>query len=849
MFGVEASLIDEKTGEKVQIKEKKRLFYLYPIKTKPKKRLFGTYDLETKDGRTQKAGFTRPFLCGMFDGEKFWGLKDLVPLRHKKKEKKGPLRLGEKRVWEEAHLEYRKGCIDKLCRRMFDKKYDGYIWYAHNGGTFDSLFILPWLTRNRHLGFEFRVIPVQSTIQSIQVTRNWRGRKYTWTLLDSMRLLPMSLARAAKTFGLEGKDDIDLNADESDPRWESYNERDCRALFEIMKKVTHLIEEVLGAEVGITAPATSMKLFRKRFQKERIPRHAHFPECEDPDCDGCCHLWIRKGYVGGRTEIFEFSSMVQAGEGLSVLDEGTVEKSGADWSKLEGKRIWFQTEDEESPLYGRSARVEKNMGKGRAKIALSEPHPDSAPFAPSNSEPYEVHEEIRYFDINSSYVAALCDSMPVGERVIHYGHIDWRMREQGFVGFAECRVEIPETCQIPPLPVKDSETKKLVFPAGIVPDPRGDKEYEVWDVDELRLLEDPFVNGKILDVGRVVWFGGKAVFKEMMETLWGLRDKKKEGYDEGLSMLAKLLGNGCYGKFAMALEREEIVFRRGRGSVWQCMICSEPLVDPELLRPDMPPPEEKLCESCLGSKPAGDDVDCDVWYRAKKVEPPYVIPQISAHVTSLARIRLWKFMKMVFELGGKLWMTDTDSIITNVKMPSSGELGALKDEYPGEPLRFRAVQPKVYLLEKEKPFKGEHETKCKKKNRCDGDPDKCKCGMCHGCAHHKVTFKGLPKSRRRKDIFEILVSGLETFYQRLEKVRGMARRSFDGPPQMVVVSRSIVSKYEKREVLPDGTTKPLVYPMKETFFERDAKEAIERMESTEERDSDMGEFGGEEAAE
>lgn len=724
---------------------KKPSIYLYPLKGKVKHRKIATFDIESKDGKSlTRPGMTRPFLTCVYDGYKAHLFRDRVRFRDKDQKAKN--------AWRWEHLKY-GGCVDKLCRWMFSPLYNEYTFYAHNGGAFDHLFILPWLAAHRKNGFDFTVIPVMSTIQVVQVSRRLAGKTYKWTILDSMRLLPMSLADACKAMGLPGKKELDLATDEDDKRWEEYNARDCMALHEVMQRVTKLMTD-LGGEVGITAPASSMKLFRRVFQKERITRNTHFEDCpaqgDDEFCDGCCHEWIRRSYVGGRTEIFEMMG-------------GFCRLCCADL-RLEGQ------------------------------------DPDCPRCKGSGVDPVDY---LRYYDLNSSYVSALCEPMPVGERIVHEGKLDWTMRERGFIGFCECQVTIPEECKIPPLPKKDKKTGKLVFPRG--------KFEGIWNLEELALLDHPLVQGKITWVGRTVWFKGDAVFREMMLTLYAYRDKKRPDYDEGMSQLAKLLGNGLYGKFAMALEREEIVFRKD-GARDACVVCGKKIdLEPRRLREGAEP--RSLCEACDGSKPAGDP-DSDVWYRAKKVKPAYVIPQISAHVTSLGRVKLWKYMAVALERGGRLYMVDTDSLLTNVDMPCSTELGDLKDEYPGERLRIVAVQPKVYLLEKEKPFKGEHLPTCDAKKRCkDKGCKKTECALCHGCSRSKVTFKGVPKNKRNKETLLMMLGGGEATYERLEKIRGIAGREFRGPPKMIEVKRRIVSRYEKRVLHPDGTTSPLTFPL------------------------------------
>jgi len=564
--------------------------YLEPLAGPPKRKVYCVYDIESKDGPTQNAGFTRPFMAGYFDGEEFTFFRDKTALKWKKrpcrwckkklqgydplrlcasdnpdaKDKQGCPKPCEIVGWEEFHLEARRGCLDRVLRLFLTKENNGKVLYAHNGGGFDHLFTLAWLTRHRHLGYEFVIIPVASVIQKIIITRILKdGTKLTWEFLDSMKLLPFGLDKAIKTFNVGkldasgkamGKVEMDLNTEENDPSWEKYLRVDCEALYRVLDKVHDIVENKLGGEVGITAPSTAMKLFRRRYLKEPIHRHPHFKDCKFPStCDDCCHAWIRKGYCGGRTEIFEMQG-----------------------------------------------------------------------------------EHLKYFDLNSSYAAAMKAPQPVGRRYEQRlgTDIEWRMRAT-HIGFAEATVSIPDDCEVPPLPYK-ADSGKLIFPVG---------EFQgIWDVDELKLLERPEVNGKILSVERVVWFEQEAVFAEMVDTLWAFRDKTLPDYDEGLSELAKLLINSTYGKFAMDPNKEEIVFakpsKRSKTSeaalapnakpLWECFLCSSES-------------EDRLCKDCKGSKAAGA-ADSEVWYKARHVSAPYIIPQIAAHITTIARIALWKYL-------------------------------------------------------------------------------------------------------------------------------------------------------------------------------------------------------------
>lgn len=716
--------------------------FLDPIKSKIKRKKFAVYDIESKAGDDpaphgvgQAAGFTRPFLVGFYDPNESFKLRDskvvgsgtpgYYNFRNEPHLKERP--------WQRRHI-LPGGCVDKLMNLCLTKQYSGYSFYAHNGGNFDHLFILAWL-EERQDEYIFEVVPIQSTIQVIRVKRvpNELGEesKETWEFLDSMRLLPMGLETACKTFGLAGKVSFNLSEHEDNPLWDRYLKQDCIALAAVLQKTMDMIEN-LGGEVGITTPSTAMKLFRRRFMGKdgcpsRIPRWNHWHDCKgqlNGTCTGCCHDWIRRGYYGGRTEIFRLAG-----------------------------------------------------------------------------------EKLHYYDINSSYVAAMRYQMPIGDRIVERGPIDWRKHwsednlSGRYAGFAECQVTIPKDCPVPPLPHRKDGAGKLIFPAG--------EFYGVWSLEELKLLTDPFVGGKIDYTNKTVWFGLRPMFQSMVDELWKFRNKKLPGYDPGMDMLAKLLGNSTYGKFAMKQERTSITFAQDVDHN-HCFLCKALLHE-----------GSTLCQGCEGSKPAMKEPDGKVWYQANKVDANYIIPHVASHITAIARVCLWNYMKMIHQLGGKLYYTDTDSLITDVELPTSTNLGKLKDEHPGDFLEYLAVQPKVYVIRKMGLNKQIQQNLDDIKRAMSGDDsiDVSTLGdpiTVDGKPHSstklnaKVTMKGFPPSLRTDENLAKLRAGGILRWKQLQKVRSLARIGFKQPPQMKDIEKSFKSSYDKRIVLPDGSTTAIV---------------------------------------
>lgn len=490
---------------------------------------YAVIDIETKDGDTQNKGFTRPFMAGYYDGRIYC-------------EFKGP------------------DCLPKILALALTEANDGMAFYAHNGGGFDWLHMLPFI---KALGYHMSIMAVAGTIQMLTVKRRGDSHRKGWRFLDSFKLIPISLASACRAFGGLEKIEYDLDTHESDPLWSEYLERDCVALYDVLEKFHTLVEVRLGGEVGITAASTAMKTFRRGYQTGPIERN-----CEH-------HALAREAYYGGRVEIF-------ASEG----------------------------------------------------------------------------ENLKCYDINSSYPWAMTHHMPTGKATTWEGYPPAIIR-QGRIGFARARVMVPDSVRVPVLCVRCPETGKLLFPTG--------KLVGSWTVIELEAAQK---QGAVIEWLESVWFEAKPVFAKMVKTLYSYRNKGLAGYDEGLSQVSKIMLNSLYGKFAMNPERENMIV----------------LLDGET------PPEN-------GRSAAPKDPNCSVWYIKETVDAVYIIPQISAYITALSRLHLHRFLTIADE-NGKLAYCDTDSIITDADLSEacSTELGGLKDEGKGIEYSGVFVQPKLYCL-------------------------------------------------------------------------------------------------------------------------------------------------------
>jgi len=654
--------------------------YLRPIEglSEPKDVL--VYDIESKQGDTQHPGFSRAFLLGFYDG-KFY-----KPFRNDPCVDKLPW-------YERANAQ--GGCVDKFMRevlRIDAVQYQSKTskFYAHNGGRFDSTFLLTWLVEHTD-EFSHEIISVQGRAQSIEVwPKHEKRSKISWVFTDSALLLQMPLAKAGKIFCPEMPKMVEFSlfTHECHKSWEIYNKRDCETLYHAMYKFRDMVYRMNGA-LGMTAPATAMQTFRRGFQQEPIKRNAHTKTCKSKVCDGCMQEWVIRGYHGGRTEIF----------------------------------------------------------KSYAK------------------------ENLFYYDINSSYAASMLEPMPVGDMKEFSGDfrttsnfLDKMLRK--YIGMVECTVHIPKTCHIPPLPYvwkKSKAIQKLIFPVGTFSG--------IWNWEELELLSHPLVGGEIIDIKKSVWFQKKRVFNEFIETLYKLRDKNSPDYDIALSELAKLLMNSLYGKFGMKRDREMLV-SLDTGDPWP-----------------------KNHDGTWGRPIDGDHDYCKIWVVKNRIDAPYIIPQVSQHITSLSRKRLWLGMAEVMGNGGDVFYSDTDSIMSDREMREGSKLGEWKREFPGALLNGVFILPKLYALIN---ASGRPYVMKKDEKEVSIEPWDAVA----------VKMKGVGRAAQTLTNFKKIISGGEVGFSRVEQHRTILRKKLHGPIE-VDVAKKLRTNYEKRIFTKDNVTRAI----------------------------------------
>lgn len=376
-------------------------------------------------------------------------------------------------------------------------------------------------------------------------------------------------------------------------------------------------------------------------------------------------------------------------------------------------------------------------------------------------------EYANLYDINSHYPHCMLEPMPVGPAIEMHGLTEAQVYSNArrLVGIVECDVEIPEDCYLPPLPLKMNG--KLMFPTG--------RLHGTWDTAELALL--PRVGGRIVKTYRSVWFETVPIFIRFIRHLYKFRQKKNpdgtpnKEYKKALDKLAKLLMNSLYGKWAMKVNRQKIV-----------------------IHPTSP--EGKNCIN----------FEADVWSEETIVNPIYVLPQLSVHVTSVARARLWEINMKVLQDGGRIYYNDTDSLVcSGATLETGGDLGALKNEATIKRAVF--ALPKLYLVETLDPNPDkqlEQHLKIKSKGmgpgiRIDEEGDDPYDGQLSEKDFNDLIRKGVPIQRHR-------ITKLK------EALNAFAKQQTEFP-RVIPSTKAMKSAYDKRRVKDDYDTVPIYVSM------------------------------------
>jgi len=340
-------------------------------------------------------------------------------------------------------------------------------------------------------------------------------------------------------------------------------------------------------------------------------------------------------------------------------------------------------------------------------------------------------ENLNYYDVNSLYPFVMEEKeMPVGTPIKSF-----IMKPSDFgVAFAE--VECPLDLKYPLLPYR-SLKGKLTFPTG---------KWSGWYcTPELKKAEEL---GYKIKIKYGYKFQKAKLFTDYINTLYKVKQNAKSGTVDYIA--SKLLMNSLYGKFGQRRERESLTI---------------------------------FPKSTIDLTPVDFFGDLPVFIEKSESKAKHILPAIASFVTCYARLELYKLIEKSIKKGGKVYYCDTDSLITDIKLPCSNKLGDIKDELIEE----GGIKEGVFLLPKMYGIK-------------TGKGELIKC-------------KGFPKNLFKFNVFKnaLLNGDYSKFKFSTQKIatpfESMRRnKTF---VSMIKFSRRVMSRYDKRKVIENFDTVPI----------------------------------------
>lgn len=352
--------------------------------------------------------------------------------------------------------------------------------------------------------------------------------------------------------------------------------------------------------------------------------------------------------------------------------------------------------------------------------------------APDRGTPYY------YYDVNSEYPAVMYENcFPVSKpRSVRYKDV---FDCCGRCGIMEASIISPNKLDIPLLPYREPSSKKLLFPLG---------RWVGWY--DFSLIEKALSLGYRIKPLRCYEFDDAPLFREYVSTFYKLKSESEGALRETM----KRLLNSLYGKFGEHHEREELI------------------TDPD--------------EDITGSFPY-DDV---FGYSIRKYVrySAYHLPAIAARITALAQLKLYSYIEKAVAAGGRIYYMDTDSLVTDVRLPTDTDLGGLKMEHEIKKAVFLA--PKTYCL-----------------SLYDDEKEKIVMKGFSSAFHDHITYKDFEEALFTGNLYKFREENIEP-----ASLKTVHIRHLDGFVT-VLQKKSLNTFYDKRLINPDYSTEPLTIPL------------------------------------
>lgn len=186
--------------------------------------------IECKMARGEKSGFSRPFLMGLHNGDRYFAFFNRKP--------KDNLRYLPVHTLDKASLEAVSpgGSVDRGMRFLLQPKHAGVSIYYHAG--LGGTFFVKWVEGvGKAEGFKFKYIPIEGKpLQMLEI----RNKTHVWRLYDIM--MERDITREFSEFRIQHKTTIlgdrrNYRTPAKDQKyWTGYNRLDCWQLHQSIKR-------------------------------------------------------------------------------------------------------------------------------------------------------------------------------------------------------------------------------------------------------------------------------------------------------------------------------------------------------------------------------------------------------------------------------------------------------------------------------------------------------------------------------------------------------------------------------------------------------------------------------------
>jgi hypothetical protein len=226
-----------------------------------------------------------------------------------------------------------------------------------------------------------------------------------------------------------------------------------------------------------------------------------------------------------------------------------------------------------------------------------------------------------------------------------------------FTGITDCIVKIPETEYIGCLPVK-VEGDRLAFPVG--------RQIGKWtNIELMRAFELGYEFEHFSGQHR---FEGMPLLRGFVDKFYKLRQNAKNMMDDFASYAFKILLNSSYGKTVETVDRTAYL-------------------------------TGKEIEAAIKEGGKVEATPCQGVFMSISHElGPFRHSAMGAYITAYARLRLFDMAYQIISAGGETYYCDTDSLMTNTKIPTTGS-GLGDWELVDELSELEILLPKVYRAE------------------------------------------------------------------------------------------------------------------------------------------------------